>query len=163
MHDQLTARRHPFTSSMATIAPNTALSGLPRAFVQAARLHQHDAESLASQARDAGVGFVEQLISAKRMSALDITHFVSDTLGYPLLDPSAFDQTQIPKDAIDRKLMARHLVLPLARRGNRLAVAISNPTNKPALDQIKFQTSLAIDPVVVEDDKLAKLMADMVD
>ena len=75
----------------------------------------------------------------------------------------AFDQTQIPKDAIDRKLMARHLVLPLARRGNRLAVAISNPTNKPALDQIKFQTSLAIDPVVVEDDKLAKLMADMVD
>jgi type IV pilus assembly protein PilB len=92
---------------MATVGSNTARSGLARAFVQAGRLRQHDAESLDSLARDTGIGFVEQLISAKKMSALDIAHFVSDTLGYPLLGLGAFDPAQIRRDAIDQKLMAQ--------------------------------------------------------
>ena len=117
---------------MATVASNTALSGLARAFVQADRLHQHDAESLLSQARDSGVGFVEQLINAKKMSALEIAHFVSDTLGHRLLDLAAFDQAQIPKDAIDRKLMAQHRMLRWPGAATALPSQFRiQPTNPP--------------------------------
>jgi type IV pilus assembly protein PilB len=62
-------------------------------------------------------------------------------------------------DAIDRKLIATHKVIPLNKRGNRLSVAIADPTNLRALDEIRFQTGLAVDPIVVEHPKLAPLVA----
>ncbi|WP_248595365.1 type IV-A pilus assembly ATPase PilB [Candidatus Accumulibacter phosphatis] len=76
-----------------------------------------------------------------------------------MLDLSAFDDTQIQKSAIDRKLIASHRVVPLHKRGNRLAIAIADPTNLRALDEIRFQTGLAVDPVIVEENKLAPLVA----
>ena len=58
---------------------------------------------------------------------------------------AAFDEAHIPTDAIDRKLIATHKVIPLNKRGNRLSVAIADPTNLRALDEIRFQTGLAVD------------------
>lgn len=92
------------------------------------------------------------------MSASQIAKFAADTFGHPLLDLSAFDTDQLPKDIIDRKLVASLRVLALRKRGNRLAVAVSDPTNFQALDQVKFQTQLALDVVVVEHDKLVRLI-----
>ena len=84
--------------------------------------------------------------------------FASETFGHPLVDLSAFDETQLPRDAIDRKLMLNHQVIALNQRNNRIAVALSDPTNLRALDEIRFQTGMAVDPTVVEADKLAKLV-----
>ncbi len=75
-----------------------------------------------------------------------------------MFDLAAFDAEQLPSDIIDRKLVGSLRVLALRKRGNRLAVAVSDPTNFQALDQIKFQTQLALDVVVVEHDKLLKLV-----
>ncbi|MBL8383708.1 MAG: type IV-A pilus assembly ATPase PilB [Burkholderiales bacterium] len=144
----------------AALLPNT-LSGIARALVQGGHLAVPDAERLVSEAKAAGVTFVEQLISSKKMSAREIAQYCSEIFGYPLLDLSAYDPQQVLSDAIDRKLVQQHRVVALAKRGNRLSVAISDPTNKAALDQIKFQTSLAIDPVVVEDDKLGAILGTM--
>ena len=144
---------------MAATPQNPPLGGLARALVQAGQLKEAEAEQLLAQAQSSKTSLIEQIIVSKKAGALDIARFVADTFGYPLLDLGAFDEGQIPSDAIDRKLIATHKVIPLNKRGNRLSVAIADPTNLRALDEIRFQTGLAVDPIVVEQPKLAPLVA----
>ena len=144
---------------MAATPQNPPLSGLARALVQAGHLKEAEAEQLLAQAHSSKTSLIEQIISSQKSSAIDIARFVADTFGYPLLDLNAFDEAHIPSDAIDRKLIATHKVIPLNKRGNRLSVAIADPTNLRALDEIRFQTGLAVDPIVVEHPKLAPLVA----
>lgn len=144
---------------MAATPQNSPLSGLARALVQAGRLKEAEAEQLITQAQAAKIPLIEQIIASQKASALDIARFVADTFGYPLLDLAAFDEAHIPASAIDRKLIATHKVIPLNKRGNRLSVAIADPTNLRALDEIRFQTGLAVDPIVVEHPKLVPLVS----
>ena len=114
---------------------------------------------LLSQATATRTTFIEQLVSSRKAKSVDIARFASETFGYPLLDFGAFDDSHIPKTAIDRKLIAAHRVIPLHKRGNRLAVAIADPTNLRALDEIRFQTGMAVDPVVVDEAQLTPVVA----
>ena len=143
---------------MAANPQQAPLSGLARALVQAGRLKEAEAENLLSQAAATNSSFIEQAATAKKLTPLEIAKFAAETFGYPLLDLSAFDDAHIPATAIDRKLIATHKVIPLHKRGNRLAIATADPTNLRALDEIRFQTNLAVDPVVVEEPKLAPLV-----
>jgi type IV pilus assembly protein PilB len=136
-----------------------AMSGLARALVQHGRLPENVAEELSVQARNHGSGFLEQLVTSRKMSTLDIAEFASRTFGLPLLDLEALDAGALPLDLVDKKLMRERRVLPLRKRGNRLAVAVSDPSNTQVLDEVKFQTSMSIDPIVVEDDKLRAMLA----
>ena len=144
---------------MSAIPQASPLSGLARALVQAGRLKEPEAEQLISQAHHERHSLIEQIIASKKISSLDLARFVADTFGYPLLDLAFFDEAHIPANAIDRKLIAAHRVIPLNKRGNRLSVAIADPTNLRALDEIRFQTGLGVDPVVVEHPKLVPLVA----
>ena len=135
------------------------LSGLARALVQAGRLKEAEAEQLLIQANHEKRSLIEQIIASQKISSLDLARFVADTFGYPLLDLAVYDETHIPSNAIDRKLIAAHRVIPLNKRGNRLSVAIADPTNLRALDEIRFQTGLGVDPIVVEHPKLLPLVA----
>lgn len=143
---------------MAANPQQSSLSGLARALVQAGRLKEGEAEALLTQSAANKTSFIEQLISSRKATALEIARFAADTFGYPLLDLAAFDDAHIQKNAIDRKLIATHRVIPLHKRGNRLSVAIADPTNLRALDEIRFQTGMAVDPVIVEEGKLAPLV-----
>jgi len=136
-----------------------ALSGLARALVQHGRLQQGIAEELSVQARNNATGFIEQLVAKGRMSTLELAEFASQIFGLPLLDLDALDTAALPLDLVDRKLMRERRVLPLRKRGNRLAVAVSDPSNTQVLDEVKFQTSMSIDPIVVQDDKLRAVLA----
>ena len=127
--------------------------------MQAGQLKEVEAEQLLSQASSAKISLIEQIIISQKASAITIARFIADTFGYPLLDLAAFDEAHIPENAIDRKLIATHKVIPLNKRGNRLSVAIADPTNLRALDEIRFQTGLTVDPIVVEHSKLAPLVA----
>ena len=144
---------------MAANPQQSSLSGLARALVQAGRIKEADAENLMTQAAANKASFIEQLVSSKKASSADIARFAADTFGYPLLELNAFDDAHIQKSAIDRKLIASHRVVPLHKRGNRLAVAIADPTNLRALDEIRFQTGMAVDPVIVDESQLAPLVA----
>jgi len=138
-----------------------ALTGLARALVQQGKLRPDRAETLARKAVSSSTQFIDELTAVADqigMSPSQIAKFAADTFGHPLLDLSAFDADQLPKDIIDRKLVSSLRVLALRKRGNRLAVAVSDPTNFQALDQVKFQTQLALDVVVVEHDKLVRLI-----
>jgi len=144
---------------MSALPQASPLSGLARALVQAGRLKEREAEQLISQAHHERHSLIEQIIASQKISSLDLARFVADTFGYPLLDLAVFDEAHIPANAIDRKLIAAHRVIPLNKRGNRLSVAIADPTNLRALDEIRFQTGLGVDPVVVEHPKLVPLVA----
>ncbi|MBL8397443.1 MAG: type IV-A pilus assembly ATPase PilB [Candidatus Accumulibacter sp.] len=144
---------------MAANPQQSSLSGFARALIQAGRLQENEAETQLSQATAKKISLIEQLVSAKKATFLELAQFASDKFGYPLLDLSAFDDALIPRNAVDRKLIAAHHVIPLYKRGNRLAIAIADPTNLRALDEVRFQTGLAVDPVIVEEGKLAPLVS----
>ncbi|MBK7425155.1 MAG: type IV-A pilus assembly ATPase PilB [Propionivibrio sp.] len=144
---------------MAANPQQSSLSGLARALVQAGRIKEAEAEALLTLAAETKTSFIEQLVGTKKVSAPDVARFAADTFGYPLLDLNAFDDAHIQRSAIDRKLIAAHRVVPLHKRGNRLSIAIADPTNLRALDEIRFQTGMAVDPVIVDENQLAPLVA----
>ena len=139
--------------------PQSSLSGLARALVQKGRLSEKEAETLQAEAAGSGGGFVDHLIASRKMTELEVAEFASQTFGFPLLDLNALDPEFLPKKLVDEKVMATRRVLPLLQRGNRLFVAFSDPTNRTSYDEIKFQTGLMVDPIVVEDTKLGHLLA----
>ncbi|MFO0101388.1 MAG: type IV-A pilus assembly ATPase PilB [Betaproteobacteria bacterium] len=146
--------------SQATSAASV-LTGLARALVQQGKLRPDRAETLARKAVQSNTLFIGELIAAADSSGLSpsfVAKFAADTFGHPLLDLSSVDLGQLPSDIIDRKLVSASGVLALRKRGNRLAVAVSDPTNFQALDQVKFQTQLSLDIVVVEHDKLMRVV-----
>jgi type IV pilus assembly protein PilB len=138
-----------------------ALTGLARALVQQGKLRPDRAETLARKAAQANTQFIDELVGiadTTGLTAAQVAKFAADTFGHPLLDLSAIDTEQLPRDIIDRKLVGTLRVLALRKRGNRLAIGVSDPTNVQALDQIKFQTQLALDIIVVEHDKLMRFV-----
>ncbi|MDN0082166.1 type IV-A pilus assembly ATPase PilB [Crenobacter sp. SG2305] len=135
------------------------LAGLARALVQHKRLSPPEALLIQQQAASAGVGFVEQLVQSGKMRALDVARFAAEAFGYPLFDLLSFDPEQQPKDLIDDELMRSKRLLPLCLRGNRLTVATADPTQVGDFHAITFATGLALDIVIVEDDKLARFFA----
>ena len=130
--------------------------------VQHGLLSEYDAEAMQSQAQAASVGFVEQMVLAKRMTAAQIAMFASRAFGTPMMDLAGFDIEHINKEYVDAKIAVGRRVLPLYKRGNRLFVAVSDPANLQALDEMRFKTNLVVDPVVVEDDKLGATIAKLV-
>ncbi|MEN9455361.1 MAG: type 4 fimbrial assembly protein PilB [Pseudomonadota bacterium] len=129
-------------------------TGLARALVQNNLLQQADADTIIQQATTANLTFIQQLVISKKLSAAQIAEFAAQMFGFPLMDLNVLDPSNVPHQLLDHKLMVGRRILPLYKRGNKLFVAMSDPTNIAALEEAKFQTSLAIDPIVVEDNKL---------
>ncbi|MDR3394889.1 MAG: type IV-A pilus assembly ATPase PilB [Parasulfuritortus sp.] len=138
----------------ASVASN--LTGVCRALVQQGLLAQEEGESLQAQAKTAGENFVVHLVRTKRFKPQQIATFASITFGLPYFDLDSLDHQAMPVSGVDAKLIEKHRALPLAKRGNRLFLGISDPSNLQVLDDIKFQTGLAVDLVVLEEDKLSR-------
>lgn len=134
------------------------ISGLGRALVQSEHLLVQDAESIQRQAQASNISFVEQLVLSKKLTPLAIAKFASGMFGLPLLDLATISTDSLPKGVIDDELIAGKRLLPLFKRGSRLFVGTSDPTQSAAFHAITFKTGLTVDVVVVEDDKLAKLV-----
>jgi type IV pilus assembly protein PilB len=148
---------------MATNAATRNISGLARALAQHGVVTEYEAETMQTQAQTAGVGFVEQMLAGKRMSAQQLAVFASRAFGVPLLDLASFDLDSINKEYVDLRIAQTRRVLPLHRRGNRLYVATSDPANLQALEEVRFKANLVVEPIVVEDDKLAQAIAKLVE
>ena len=148
---------------MSAASSSVSLSPFARALVLHGRLPEADAKVVQNEAAKSNVTFIEQLTLSKKLKAAEICHFAAHTFGYPQLDLSAVDFDTVPKNLVETKFLVNHRVLPLGRRGNRVFLAISDPTNQQALDEIKFATGLVIEPVVVEDGKLGTLIKKIAD
>lgn len=101
---------------------------------------------------------VSALVSNIGVSASKLADVISTEFGDPLFDLNALDNDQIPKDLVEEKVIRQFSALPIFRRGNRLFVAMSDPTRIEALDAIRFNSKLNVESVVVEEDKLQKLI-----
>ncbi len=144
-------------SQMPTNAQRMALQGLAQRLIQDGLLDEKTALQAVEDAKTANTNLVAHLVAKGLADAREIAIAASQEFGVPLLD---LDAVQIDLDIVrlvSDKLLQKHRVLPLSRRGKRLFVAVSDPTNVHALDEIKFQTSMSVEAVVVEEDKLQKL------
>ena len=133
-------------------------SGLARALLQANRLTSNQIEPIIKKSVSEKTPFIDALLQSGSIRSRELAAFCSEAFGYPLLDISAFNINSLPPKIIDPKLMQAQRIVALAKRGNKVAVAISDPTNLQALDQIKFQTELTVDPIVVQHDLLLQLL-----
>ena len=150
----LTATSQLDSDLMAATASRTNLAGLPRRLVQDGIVTEEKLIEAAAAAKKEKVPLVAYLVNADIADARAIAVAAAHEFGVPLLDLDAIEVDLDVVRSVDQKLISKHRVLPLVKRGQRLFLGISDPTNLQAIDDIKFQTSLRIDPVVVEQDKL---------
>jgi type IV pilus assembly protein PilB len=139
---------------MAATAAQNNLAGLPRRLVQDGLISEEKLLEATDLAKKEKMTLVAYLVNQDMANARAIAVAASHEFGVPLLDLDAIEIDLDVVRAVDQKLVNKHRVLPLVKRGQRLFVGIADPTNLAAIDDIKFQTSLRIDPVVVEQDKL---------
>ncbi len=140
-------------------APHSSLSGVARVLVHAGKLAAKPAEALVKSAADRKISFVAALIAAGSVSAADLAHTLANALALPVLDLAAIDSERLPRNVIDSKLVNQYQVVVLGKRGNRLFIGGADPTDQEAVERIKFATQLSPEWVVVEYDKLAKLVS----
>jgi type IV pilus assembly protein PilB len=132
------------------------LSGLARRLVDDELLDAETASRSTLEARRAQVPFVSYLVRNSLVDAREVAVRASEEFGVPLLDLLSFDAEALPRGLVKENLIRKHHALPLVRRGTRLFVAVSDPTQ--GLDEIKFQTGVTTEPVLVEEDKLQELI-----
>lgn len=135
--------------------PAPILSGLARRLVADGLLNQEIARTALAEATKEKVPFVQHLVHHAILDARTIARVASEEFGTPLLDLDALNREVIPLKLVDQKLIRKHHTLPLSRRGNRLFIAVADPTDLHALDEIKFNTGINTEAVLVEADKLA--------
>ncbi|WP_227470197.1 type IV-A pilus assembly ATPase PilB [Massilia sp. YMA4] len=137
------------------------MSGLARALMQAGRLTPPQADALQKKSHTDKLPFIDVLLASGVVNSRDLALFCAETFAYPMLDLHAFAVAALPQKLIDPKLMQSQRVVALAKRGNKMSVAISDPTNTQALDQIKFQTESSVEPVIVPHDALVRLLQEL--
>jgi len=142
----------------------TALQGSPRftgfirRLVEEGVISAEDMRSALAHAKQEKVDIVAELINQQQLSPTIIAETISVEFGEPLFDISAYDPAQILRDAIDEKLITKYRILPIFKNSSILYIAISNPTNIEAIDAVRFSTKLNIETIIVEHNKLEKLI-----
>ena len=139
---------------MAATASQSNLAGLPRRLVQDGIVSEEQLQDATEAAKKERLSLIAYLVAEDIANARAIAVAASHEFGVPLLDLDAIEIDVEVIRAVDQKLISKHRVLPLVRRGQRVFLGIADPTNLQAIDDIKFATSLRVDPVVVEQDKL---------
>ena len=141
---------------MSTSETAVHLSGLARRLLRDGLLTEEQASQVHERARQERVPFVTYLVREKLVTGMQVAVASAEEFGVPLFNLDAMDVDQLPLELMDVKLIQQRHALPLFKRGTRLFVAVADPTNLRALDDIKFQTGLNTEPVLVEDDKLGR-------
>ncbi len=148
----------PLSASPAGTVPPTTLPGLARALIAAGKLQHGTADEIYKKALTSRSSFIAELTGSGAVSAADLAHVVSSAFSAPLLDLATVDVQRLPKDLLDAKFAKDHKVLALAKRAGRLIVATADPTDQQVADKIKFATQMGVDWIIVEYDKLSKLV-----
>ncbi|MBR7199458.1 type IV-A pilus assembly ATPase PilB [Pseudomonas sp. 14A] len=131
------------------------LSGLAKQLVQAELLTETSARQSWAQAQHNRVSLVNYLVHNKLVNSRQIAEIASEHFGMALLDLHCVDKESQPKGLVSEKLVRQHCALPLWRRGNKLFVGLSDPSNQQAISDIQFSTGLSTEAILVEDDKLS--------
>ena len=143
-------------ASLAVGSNRGALGGLPQRLVQDGLVDEPAMLDALNAAGERKTSVVTQLVTKGVTTARDIAIAASAEFGVPLFDLDAINLDLDTVRLVSDKLLAKHRVLPIFKRGKKLFLAVADPTALHAIDEIKFQTGLSVDAIVVEDDKLQK-------
>ena len=133
-------------------------SGYIRRLVDEGLVTAEQMQDAVEKAKKNKVSITTYLVESLGIKPLTLAEMISAEFGEPLFDLDAFDPDQLPKDLINSSLLIKHRVIPLVQRGAILYVAITDPTHMEALDAIRFNSTLNVEPVIVEHDKLNKIL-----
>lgn len=145
-------------TSNASSTTTTALPGLGRALIAAGKLDQATAENLVRKSQTSRNSFIAELIGSGSVSASDLAHVVSSAFGAPLLDLNAVDPSRLPKSVLENKFCSEHRIVVLSKKNGRLTIATADPSDQQAAEKIKFSTQMGVEWIIVEYDKLLKLV-----
>jgi type IV pilus assembly protein PilB len=148
---------------MATIQPTIHLSGLARRLVMDGFLEESEAFRAYDAAQKKHTQFVTYLVENKILKSRNIAWAGAQEFGVPLFDMDVMDMESTPTNLVSEKLIRQHHALPLFRRGNRLYIAVSDPTNLAAIDEFKFHTGINTEAVLVEEEKLNRAIETALD
>jgi len=132
--------------------------GLSTLFIRKGLLNEEQMATAITKSRQNKQTLVTTLVQTKLVSARSIAELCYEEYGTPLLDLAEFDVSAIPEEFLNKKLIEKHRCLPLFKRGNRLYIATSDPTNIAALEEFQFSAGLHAEAILVEEDKLAKAL-----
>jgi type IV pilus assembly protein PilB len=133
---------------------SVSLTGLARQMVLAELLDEKTAQQAQSQAQRNKLSLVTYLVQNKLVKSRVLAELAAEQFGVSFVDLNAIDKDNQPKDLVSEKLVRQHRVLPLWRRGNKLFLAVSDPTNHQVVTDVQFSTGLNTEAILVEDDKL---------
>ena len=139
------------------------LSGLAGRLVAEGLLSAETAADAYQEASSEKMPFVQYLVEKKNVDGQQLAEVASHEFGVPLFDINAFNRVNLPDELVEAKLVTKHHALPLFRRGTRLFIAVSDPTNLAALDEIKFHTGINTDAILVEERALSKIIIEWVE
>ncbi len=143
---------------MAVSTANVPLTGLARKLVADGLLEQKVAQEAWQQSFREKIPFVSHVVSKGLIKGDVVAQIAADEFGVPLIDLNAVDIDPDVTKLVQEKLIRDNHALPIYKRGSRLFVAVSDPTNLQALDEMKFASGAQAEPVIVEDDKLLRVM-----
>ncbi|MFE8033719.1 type IV-A pilus assembly ATPase PilB [Thiohalocapsa marina] len=141
---------------MANATPQIKPTGLVQRLIHDQLLSPHQASVAQQEAARRRQPLIHYLIAEQLVDSRSIATAASQEFGVPLLDLSAMELMERPLELVDERLVRKHRMLPIHRRGKRLFVAVADPTNDRALEEIRFNTGLAVDAILVEEGKLAR-------
>src|SRR5512137_2231483 len=141
------------------VIPKSALQGLPQRLVADGLVGDTQMVEAIAAAKERRVNIVPYLVEHNLADPREIAIAASQEFGAPLLDLDAIQPDLDTVRIVSEKMLRKHRVLPLVKRGKKLFMAISDPTNLHALDEVKFATGFSIEAVVVEEDKLNQVLA----
>lgn len=139
------------------------LSGVARRLIIDNIIDDVKAQEALHEATQQSKSLVSYLVQNGIADGSQIATSISDEFGSPLFDVSALDKETMPNELVDPKLIRKHHALPLFKRGNRLYIGMSDPTNLRAQDEIKFHTGLSIEAILVEEGALNTALAKYLD
>ncbi|TVO91966.1 type IV-A pilus assembly ATPase PilB [Shewanella algae] len=132
--------------------------GLSTLFIRKGLLTESQLTDTVKQSQKNRHSLVTTLVTSQLLSARTIAELCYEEYGTPLLDLNEFDLSSIPEEFLNKKLIEKHRCLPLFKRGNRLYIATSDPTNIAALEDFQFSAGLHAEAILVEEDKLSKAL-----
>lgn len=130
------------------------IGGLARRLVSDQLIKESQAVAATETAKKQNIPFVRHIIASGLLNEQSIAVAAAEEFRVPMLDLASFNLMNCPEKLVDLKLVRKHKILPLHKRGNRLYLAISDPSNNTALNEIKFHTGMNIEVIVVEEEKL---------
>lgn len=137
-------------------------SGLSQRLVSEQLLSAASAAEIVKTARESGVTLVEELVESGHVPSQSLARLVSEEYGVPMFDLDQMTPEQFVTQLVPATLIRKHRSLPLFRRGNRLFIALSDPTNKPAVDEFKFATGIATETIVVDHEQLGRVIDEVI-